>query len=122
MGWLVCVAVAAVGVPIGWFLLKTLVGFCSPPHISGKALLKQELKKHGVDPVGLGDACLSEITQTAIGIAQLHKLAGRQTFIEAFVKCIEDEVVTVVRYLQGAKPDFDGDPIYDVLRRHSVLS
>lgn len=121
MGWLVWVVIAVVGAPAAWFLLKAVVGAAVPPHVSGKLLLKKELQKHGVDPARLSDACLSEITQSAIDVAEGMNIGRLKKFTTAFVEYIEFDAVQVARYLQGDNPSTESEPVYAALKRHGVL-
>jgi hypothetical protein len=111
---------AVVALPMGWVLLKAIVGATVPKNLSGRQLLKKRLKSLGVDPARLGDECLSEIVEQAHDMADLMRRATGEGFTTEFVGNLENHAYMISAYFKGQErvPE---DPLWNTLNRHGLV-
>ena len=115
------ILIGAVVAPIAWFVLKAVVGLTVPPEVTGKHLLKQELRHCGVDPDKLPEACLRDLTEHAVTTARCISDIGGEALTYEVVRNIEATALLVLNDLRGAS-EFEGSWTKDILRKHGVLS
>ncbi len=95
------IVIALVALPVGWYLMKVIVGVAAPKNLSGRQLLKKQLESVGVDPARLGDECLSEIVEQAHDMANLMRRATGEGFTTEFVRNLENQAYMISAYFKG---------------------
>lgn len=74
-------AAGALALYAGWWGLKIVTSIAVAPEIAGRAFLKQELQRAGVDVGRIPDRAIDEIVQYCLsgarGMAAMHKLSSR---------------------------------------------
>jgi hypothetical protein len=108
-------------------LFKALAGLAYghtvSPKVWGKKLLAQELRDRGdVDTALIPDACLQELADDAIHIAQLiAQMQQKKCRISDMIGAIENMSTMVAAFLDH---DYDDvrDSVRQILERHGVVS
>ncbi len=123
MAWFITGIIAA---PIMWFIFKVVLGAAAAPEVSGKQLLKQELRKLGVKPFVLPEACLDDFVQSCKHMAEMTKdTLHHGYFSSAFADSIEGTALNIARYLNGMESGAIEHPednyCYQILLRHGVV-
>lgn len=114
------ILVLAVGAPIAWHLFKVFVGAVVPPEVSGRQLLKQELRKYGTDPNKLPEACILELTEHSVRTARaISEIRGKSLTNEVVDK-IEATAMLVSDDLKGSR-QFEDSYTTHILRKHVVI-
>lgn len=131
MAWFIAGIIAA---PILWFIFKymlsVVVGATAPPEVSGKQLLKQELRKLGVNSTILPEACLDEFVDLSKDVAEWTKdTLHHGHFSTAFVNNLEGTAINIARCLyvtetgstMDSRQETENNYCYDILLRHGVV-
>lgn len=120
----------AIAVFVAWWALKIVLAQAVPPEVSGRALLKQELKRNGVDISRIPDRAIDEIVQHCLsgarGIAMMNQLAshGRtedKNWRANLVRQIQAHVPLIQNILAGGRPSPVDEKIREILVRNGVV-
>lgn len=120
----------AIALFVAWWAIKIGLSMAVPPEVSGKALLKQELKRSGVNVARIPDQALDEIVQycldVARGTAMMSKLAthGRaedKNWRANLVRQIQANVPLIQNITAGGQPSHYDERIREILVRNCVL-
>ncbi len=121
--WIVAICFVLV---LAWFFVKVLIGALAPAQTAGRLYLKQELKKAGIDPRYIPDACLDEFVEETKENAELMRLTGRDYFKTEFVQGLDAVVDFIVMWRENPNYPFSWDAdtggmLYrDILQKHHV--
>jgi hypothetical protein len=115
---------------VAWWAIKIGLSMAVPPEVSGKALLKQELKRHGVDVARIPDRALDEIVQYCLsgarGMAIMNQLAthGRaedKNWRANLVRQLQVHVPLIQNIIAGGRPSPVDEKIREILVRNGVV-
>jgi len=115
----------------GWWALKILMSLTVPPEVSGRAFLKQQLKRRGVDVARIPDRAIDEIVQhclsAAKGIAMMNQLSshGRpddKNWRANLVRQLEAHAPLVQSIMNGERPSLADSKIREILIRNGVVN
>jgi hypothetical protein len=125
------VALAIVGLFVAWWALKIVMSLAVPPEVSGRALLKQELKRGGVDVARIPDRAIDEIVQhclkAARGIAWASSISpsyGRaedKNWRANLVRQLEAHVPMIAGIMEGRPASIADEHIREILVRNGVV-
>lgn len=109
---------------VGWFLIKIAVAYSLPPEISGKALLKSELKREGIDVNRIPDEALNEIVNYCIeGAMTISSLSSRpedRNWRSNLVDNIRGQT-QLIKHLMDDMQKFDSrDPIHGAIKNNQI--
>lgn len=119
--------VGAIAILVLWFGRGLIVGAVTPVNITGKHLLKQTLKRSGID---LPDACLAEFADHAVKqektLRDFHLTNGEGKY-EYIVKSLEVDAAIITSILKGTVAKLDFHPTLlqryiETLRRHGLAT
>ncbi|MEJ1119767.1 hypothetical protein V9K92_14935 [Phyllobacterium sp. CCNWLW109] len=117
---------AVVLVAILWFCLKLLAAVVFSPEYSGRALLKQSLKKHGVDISRIPDAAINDIVKISIngarGIANYSDHADDKNWRANFVRQIEGQAMIIGTIMNSQPSSSIAGPTKEILARYGVIN
>jgi hypothetical protein len=85
------------------FALRVLIGRLVPKRITGKLLLKAELKKWGIDASQFPDQVLTDIFAYCYSSARLMRGLSRNSVTEDFVTAVKVYAGRVAWHLTGDK-------------------
>lgn len=115
---------------VAWWAIKIGLSMAVPPEVSGKALLKQELKRHGVDVARIPDRALEDIVQYCLsgarGMAMMNQLAthGRaedKNWRANFVRQLQAHVPLIQNIITSGRPSLGDEKIREILVRNGVV-
>ena len=113
-----------------WWAIKILLAQTISPEFSGRALLKQELKRSGVDVSRIPDSAIDEIVQYCLSgarsMAMLNQLSsyGRaedKNWRANLVRQIEAHVPMIHNIIAGERPSPADEKIREILIRNGVV-
>jgi hypothetical protein len=82
--WIIAVILL---LPVAWFVLKTVLAFAISEQITGVALLKQELRKHGVPyqhlPPEFFKECVEWVTMPSVFTEHNSKIKQKAEFVRS---------------------------------------
>ena len=70
------IIVGLIAIPALWWVTKVLTSFVVPVSSSGRAYLKQELRKRGIDPRQIPDACVDDFVDFAQKVSAFPGRSG----------------------------------------------
>ncbi|MHA6692028.1 hypothetical protein [Devosia sp. A449] len=130
MNWL-WIVLAVAGLVVAWWVLKIVLAQAVPPEVSGRALLKQELKRGGVDVARLPDRAIDEIVQHCLKAAKGMALAssispsyGRaedKNWRANLVRQLQAHVPLIRSIVNGDRPSMADEHIREILVRNGVV-
>jgi hypothetical protein len=102
------------------FGASVALGFIVKPEYTGKKLLKRKLKQEGLNPESFSDACLTELVDGAVRVAQLRKAMGNAHFNNALVEQVGAIATTAAMYVRGDKsPLMNQNPIVETIKKYA---
>ena len=119
---------AAVVLFLGWFFLKTALGFLVNPKTSGRIYFRKELEKAGISPSNLGDDCVDDLFTNVYQIAEAtSKIQGKNfrtemvDYIDITVRQITNffHAVETNRFQRGMYGNLD--PVEEILLKYGHL-
>jgi len=120
----------AVALFAGWWVLKIILSLSVPPEVSGRALLKQELKQRGVDVARIPDRAVDEIVQYCLsgarGMAMMNQLssrghAGDKNWRANLVRQLQAHVPLIQNVMEGGRPSPVDEKVREILIRNGVV-
>ena len=130
MNWL-WVVLGLVGFVVAWWVLKIVLSMAVPPEVSGRALLKQQLKRGGVDVARIPDRAIDEIVQhclsAARGIAWASSISpsyGRaedKNWRANLVQQLQAHVPLIYGVMEGRPASMADEHIREILVRNGVV-
>ncbi|HEX3665276.1 MAG TPA: hypothetical protein VHU23_08590 [Rhizomicrobium sp.] len=105
----------------------TIIGYLTPVELSGRALLRDELKQDGVPTGTIPESCIHEIVEESVRAARLLAEHQRRQVHGAMMNLIQYRSSLIAEVLGFRKPhwrammDSDRNEIVSLLSRHGVL-
>lgn len=125
----VWIPLVVIGLLVAWWIVKLVLSIAVPAQVSGRAFLKQNLKRRGVDIGRIPEGAIDEIVQYCIqgaqSIAAAHKLAFRgnardKNWRANLVRQLQAVAPMIQNILDGGKPWPGDDEIRDILAKYIV--
>lgn len=124
MDWL-WIVLAAVGLFVAWWVLKIVMSLAVPPEVSGRALLKQELKRRGVDVGRIPDRAIDEMVElslrTAKTMARVSAGPDDRNWRANLVRYLQAHAAVAQGVIMGVPPSFADKQIREILVRNGVV-
>lgn len=121
---------SVVAIFIGWWVVKLILSLTIPPEVSGRAYLKQELKRRGVDVLRIPDRALDEIVQFCLsgarGMAMMSQLsshgrAEEKNWRANLVRSLQAHAALVQDIMAGGRSSPTDEKIREILVRNGVI-
>ena len=93
---------------LAWFLVTLAASYAIPPETTGRARLKQEAKKIGVEIALIPDAAWDELVARNIEAAKFTARLGRlgeRNWRGNLVQNLHNEAIIVAELMSGARSD-----------------